>query len=265
MRWIIILLGLSITISADTLKKSDSIISEAEMNSIMQDSNFVMPSAGALANSLNSSLGDINWSEFIEIKPNSNKKYHSNEDRALTLGAKGADSYFLAISKDTDNLISVSSYINLILNDIILDGKSLNNKSRKKKLKRLKKLIRKKRWDIVLEEIAKLKESINRNFFINHKTNLLLLNNIGGWLEGYRLAVSGFEKHYNKEESAILMQQALINYFIKELKEKNIHRVDIISILNDIKGVLAEVNNYELSQEHIRKLSNILLIAKKIL
>ncbi len=265
MKRILILLSLSIAISADTAKKGEDIISQAEIENIMKESSFVMPSAGALANSLNSSLGDIDWSKFIDVKVNPNKKYSSNGDRALTLGVKGADSYFLAISKDKDNLISVSSQINLILNDIILNGRSLNTKSRKKKLKKLKKLIKRERWSIVSEEIAKLKESINRNFLDNRKENLSILNSIGGWLEGYRLAVEGFRKYYNKEESAILLQEELIDYLLKEVKKRDIQREDIVSILSDIRGVLAKVKGYELSKEEIEKLSNILSVAKKIL
>ena len=223
-----------------------------------------MPSAGALANSLKSSLGDIDWSKFIVVKVNPNKKYKSNSDRALTLGAKGADSYFLAISEDIDNLITVSSHINLILNDIILNKKSLNSTSRKKKLKKLKKLIRKRRWNLVLEEIAKLKESINRNFINNGEPNLSLLNNIGGWIEGYRLAVEGFKMHYNREESAILLQQDLISYLLKEV-QKNLNRDDIIKLLKDIKRVLLSAKDDTLSKEQIEELSKILLYSKKIL
>jgi hypothetical protein len=243
-------------------KNINIITSQKEKESIVSDSGFIMPSAGALANSLKMIFGDIKWGEFIDIK-GSKRVYRSNEIRALNLGREGADLFFLAIAEDADNLTTLSSSTNLLLNKIVINGKSLNSNSRKRKLKKLKNLIKEGKWDIVLKEISALKDGINSDFYREKREDLALLNNIGGWLEGYRLTLEAMNRDYKKGETVILLQKPLIYYLLKEIKNSIklktfSKRAEIIERLEKINGVLSNSKNFTLSKKQIIELSNIL-------
>ena len=251
--------------------KKEEVITEAEKQAVMAENNFnIMPDAGALANSLKKNLGDINWVDFINIKIDPKKKYLTNEDKVLNLGVKGADAYFLAIAADVSNLVAVSSAINLILNKIIVNKKSINTRARKVKLKKLKKLVELKKWNKVLTEITILKENINSDFELLDNAHLALLNDIGGWIEGYRLSVEGFKKNYKAKDTITLLQNNLINYLLKKIKEskklKSFAKTsNIIETLSSIKILLAKAKNDQLTKVQIEELSKILTNAKHYL
>ena len=241
-------------------EKRVHIISDEERESIVEESAFIMPSAGALANSLKMIFGDVRWGDFMEI--GGKKISKSNQERALNLGIEGADLFFLAIAQDVDTLTTVSGSTNLILNRIILDGKSINTNSRKKKLKNLKKLIKKKRWKIVLREISSLKKEINNDFNSKKRFDLALLNDVGGWLEGYRLTVEAMSKNYKQTESMILLQSPLISYLLKEVKFSNelktfSKREKLIEMLERVNAILSKAKNYQLSKDEVDRLSKI--------
>jgi len=71
------------------------------------------------------------------------------------------------------------------------------------------------RWDAVLRKIGSLKEEINRDFKQQGREDLALLNDVGGWLEGYRLTVEAMRNHYKPQESMILLQKPLIQYLLR--------------------------------------------------
>ena len=240
--------------------KHISTISNDEKQSIISDSNFVMPSAGALANSLKIIFHDIKWSQFINTKTDDIGK--NNEERVLNLGIKGADLFFLAISENVNDLTAIAKDTNLILNEIIIDKKSINTTSRKKSLKNLEKLIKKEMWPIVLKEITTLKENINMDFDDMKQEHLSLLNDIGSWMEGYRLTVEAVKSNYKKSETAILLQAPLIEYLLKELKSskklENFSKRDmLITFLTKIDNILLQSKNYQLSKNQVLELSKI--------
>jgi hypothetical protein len=246
-------------LSLDVDKKIHT-ISESERDSIVEDSAFIMPSAGALANSLKMIFGEVKWSQFIDIQKR--ERGETNQERALNLGIEGADLFFLAIAEDVDNLTKISGTTNLILNKIRINGKSLNTTSRKKKLKKLKNLIKKRRWEIVLREISSLKEEINSDFTQKNRKDLALLNDVGGWLEGYRLTVEAMSRNYKQTESMILLQSPLISYLLKEVKLSNelksfSKRAKLIEILEKVNSILSKAKNYQLSKAEVVKLSKI--------
>lgn len=256
--------SLSIFGYADGAKK-DTKLSDTEKQEMMQ-SEFEMPSPGALVSSLNKSLGKINWSSFIE--PVGNKKYTSNEDMVLNLGARGADAYFLTSGEDSSNLISVSTEINYLLNKIKLNGKSLNSNRRKAKLKTIKDFVNAKNWKSVLKEINLLQNNIDTDFIDAKVEKLKILNNVGGWLEGYRLAVEGFEKNYKADKTGILVQDELISYLIKQINNnaelKSFSKTSkLLKTFNDINAVLKGAKNYQLTKEQVDKLRTILNETKK--
>lgn len=268
------LIGLSLimimansSLLADESKKKIAPISEAEKQAVMQENIFELPSAAALANHLQNSLGKIDWSKFMEFKPQDVTKF-SKERRALHLGAKGADAYFLAIANDAPHLNSVSKSINNALNKIIIDKKPLSKRVGKSNLKALEDSIKAKKWAKVLDKIAKLKDSIAEEFKKAKKKDLKILNDVGGWLEGYRLAVEGFNSNYKAETTDVLVQDDLIEYLLKEMKSVKYfaEKDDIVKMLTEINAVLAKATkDYKLSKKQVTKLSKILANAKSIL
>ncbi len=245
--------------------KTDNKLTKADKTEMLS-SDFQMPSAGALVNALSKKVGNIDWNTLIE--PVNNKKYSSNEDEVLNLGVRGADAYFLNQSKDSSNLISVSTEINYLLNKIKLNGKSLNTSSRKAKLKELKDLVKAKNWLVVRVKIAKLQASINSDLINGKAKDLEILNNVGGWIEGYRLAVEGFKQNYKADGTDILLQGELISFLLKELngnsKLKSFAKTPkLIATLKSINTVLKGSKNYQLTKTQIESLSKVLSETKK--
>ena len=124
---------------------------------------------------------------------------------------------------------------------------------------KLKKWIKKGRWTGVQKEINSLQNSINDDFRNSNSKHLELLNNVGGWIEGYRLAVEGFNQTYKKEETEILLQKELIDYLLKELrinkKLKYFSKTSsLLKILKDVNNVLSKSKNYQLSKKQIEDL-----------
>ena len=258
----IILMSTPLLLADNIEKKAHqrATISEAQKEAIIEDSDFVMPSAGALANSLKMIFGDIQWSQFIDIKRKAIAK--TDREKALNLGIEGADLFFLAISQDVDNLTKVSISTNRILDRIIIKNKSINTNDRKRKLKKLRDLIKAEKWKIVLREISSLKEEINSDFRAKDREDLALLNDIGGWLEGYRLTVEAMNSNYKGAESMILLQAPLISYLLKELQSSQklktfSKRGKLIDTLVSINSLLSKAKNFHLSKDEVSQLSNI--------
>jgi hypothetical protein len=242
----------------DNIKKDSSLVSSDEKELIISNGDFVMPSAGALAHSLQMIFHNIDWSKFINTKSGEIGK--SNEEKVLNLGIKGADLFFLAMSKNSKELTKIAKFTNLILNEIIIDKKSINTRSRKKSLKNLEKLIKREMWSPVLKEITTLKQNINIDFDDRGKHHLSLLNDIGSWMEGYRLTVEALKSDYKKVETSILFQSSLIEYLLRELKkskelENFSKRDNIIELLTQIDNIILKAKNYQLSKEELIKLS----------
>lgn len=251
--------------SADEAKKRVE-LTEKEKQEMIANSTFEMPSAGALVNSLTKNIGSIDWNSFMA--PVTNKKYTSNEDKVLNLGVRGADAYFLTKSKDSANLIAISTEINYLLNEIQLNNKSLNTSSRKAKLKVLKNLVKNKNWVEVQKEITILQNSINNDFVNANNQSLVLLNNVGGWIEGYRLAVEGFNKNYKADKTDILLQNELIDYLLSQLKNDNnlksfTKTKSLLKTLTELNIVLKSVKNDALTKAQVSELLKILSVTKQ--
>ena len=256
---ITLLLSNSLIYGNSNIKKNANMsISSSEKESIISNSAFVMPSAGALAHSLQMIFHNMQWSRFIDTK----RIYNigkNNEERALNLGIRGADLFFLAISKNVDDLTKIARETNLILNKIIINRKSINTTSRKISLKKLEKEIKKKNWKIVLKKITILKENINIDFDDKNEEQLSLLNDIGSWMEGYRLTVEALYSNYKQEETTILFQSPLIEYLLRKLKSSTklkefSKREKIINLLTRIDKLLLNANDYQLSKQELLEL-----------
>jgi len=264
-----ILISLSLVASLATVSfadsKTDNKLTEADKTEML-GSDFQMPSAGALVNALSKKVGNIDWKSLIE--PVANKKYSSNEDKVLNLGVRGADAYFLNQSKDSSNLISISTEINYLLNKIQLNGKTLNSPSRKAELKALKDLVKAKNWSVVRVKISKLQASINNDFVMKKAKHLEILNNVGGWIEGYRLAVEGIKRSYKAESTDMILQDELISFLLKGLtsnaKLKSFSKTSkLIATLKSINAILKNSKNYSLTKAQVDSLSKILADTKK--
>jgi len=258
----LVLVGTLLTASNDSKDNHD--LTEAEKSEMLA-SDFQMPSAAALVNALSKKVGKVDWNSLIE--PVGNKKYTSNEDKVLNLGVRGADAYFLTQAQDSSNLISISTEINYLLNKIEINKKSLNSIARKKKLKELKSFVKNKKWKEVEVKIGKLQDNINEDFIVAKVSHLELLNNVGGWIEGYRLAVEGIKKSYKATSTDILLQDELISYLIKELKGnaklKSFSKtVKLLKTLNAINAVLTKAKDYQLSKGQVDSLSKVLAETK---
>lgn len=256
---------LSLNISVMAQDKKNIELSDADKQEMI-NSEFQMPSAGALVNSLNKKLGDIDWNSFIT--PINIDRYKSQEDMALNLGLRGADAYFLIKSKDSANLIAISTGINYLLNKIVINKKSLNTSSRKAKLKKVKNLVKAKNWKKVLFEITKLQNNINNDLINAKASHLELLNNVGGWIEGYRLAVEGFNKNFKAEKTDILLQNELINYLLGKLKKNKKLKsysktVNLIETLESVNSILKGSKNYQLTKVQVQELLKVLLKTKQ--
>jgi len=266
-----VLIGLSLVASLSTLSFANEATSEdinltEENKQEMLNSDFQMPSAGALVMALTKNIGDTDWNSFIT--PVGKKKYTSNEDLVLNLGVRGADAYFLTASKDSANLISVSTEINYLLNKVQVKGKSLNTSSRKSRLKELKDLVKAKNWERVQKEITVLQNSIDNDFIDANSTSLMILNNIGGWIEGYRLALEGFNKNYKADKTEILLQDELISYLYKELKnDSSLKAFDktpkLLKTLSSLNVILKSVKDDKLTKAQITELLSVLNETKK--
>lgn len=266
------LVSLSLTASLMTMSmakedsKKTTDLSDSDKQEMIS-SDFQMPSAGALVNALSKKVGDVDWN--IYITPVSNgKKYLSVEDKVLNLGTRGADAYFLNKSKDSSNLISISTEINYLLNKIIINNKSFNTTARKAKLKKLKELVKAKQWSKVQTEITFLQNSINNDFIELKATHLELLNNVGGWIEGYRLAVEGIKQNFKAESTDILLQDELIAYLLKSLKgDKQLKTFTktskLVKTLSDINAILKNAKDYQITKSEVDSLSKILAETKK--
>ncbi len=252
---------------ADTSKKEVKPLTDAEKKAMMTSSVFEVPSAGALANHLQKNLGAIEWSKFMDFKVQ-NISQLSDKRRALHLGSKGADAYFLAIAQDSSHLNGVSKNINNTLNQIKLDKKPLSKLVGKKNLKALEDTIKAKKWAKVLDKITKLKDKISQEFSKAKKEDLKILNDIGGWLEGYRLAVEASKGHFDASKTDVLVQDDLIEYLLKEIKgvKEFTEKETIIKILTDINGVLSKASKeHTLTKAQVTELSKILANATSIL
>ena len=265
------LIGLSLVVLTSSFLFADGKkvepISEAEKKEIMSENVFTLPSAGALANHLQHSLGKIDWSKFMSFKTQDIAKL-SLEKRVLHLGAKGADAYFLAIANDNAHLNSVSKNINNTLNMISLKKRPLSKRVGKGNLKKLETSIKAKKWAVVLDQITKLKDKIGQEFIATKQKDLKILNDVGGWLEGYRLSVEGFNTNFKAKTTDVLVQDDLIKYLLKEMKSVKsfTEKKDIIKILTDINGVLAKATkDYKLSKKQVAELSKILANTSSIL
>ena len=153
------------------------------------------------------------------------------------------------------------------MNKIILNKKSFNTTSRKAKLKILKDLVKAKKWKRVQVEIGHLQDGINNDFVEANVTHLELLNNVGGWIEGYRLAVEGIKKNYKADSTDILLQDELISYLLKELKgnaqlKSFTKMANLTKTLDAINLVLKEAKDYQLTKTQIDSLSKILAETK---
>jgi len=270
MKKIVLSLSLAALVSLSAYADNNEIVvlSEKEQQDMLKNSSFEMPSAGALVTALSHNLGDIKWNKYVPLVKL--KKYTSNEDRILDLGNRGADAYFLASSKDAKNLIAVSTKINYLLNKIQVNGKSLNSDERKKRLNKIKDMITNNNWDVVLKEINELQNSIDDDFIEAKNPEFKLINEVGGWIEGYRLAVNGFKENYKAEATDILLQNDLIEHLINSVKKssklKSFKKRDkILKTLQDIQGVLKGSKNYQLDKSQINTLHNILKDAKSYL
>lgn len=260
------LLGVYTMLSiADKVHKKALIFSDSEKDMIMLDTknNFVMPPAEALANSINRDLENIDWSKFIKSEFDPKVKFNSNMDRALLLGMKGADAYFLALSKKSSELKNISMSINFLLNKIKIDNKSINDSKRKSELKKLATKISQKKWSEVLIGISRLKDEISSDFKSKNRDYLDLLNSIGGWLEGYRLAVEGFKVNYKADATITLLQDSLLVYLLNEIKKseelkKFPKKSEIVKLLTDIHNIIINIKGETVSKSEIEILSNIL-------
>ena len=251
----------------NTTNKKIETISEAEKKAIMEEMDFSLPSAGALANSLTANLGKIDWAKFMDFKVKDISRF-SRQKRALYLGAKGADAYFLVFSKDSANLNGVSKSINNTLNKIIINKKPLAKRVGKNNLKKLEKSIKSKKWSSVLEQINNLKNKIAFEFEKSKENDLKILNDVGGWLEGYRIAVEGFNTNFKAETTDVLVQNDLIEFLLKEMKDvKSFTEKDtLVKILQDINAVLSKATKeHRLSKKQVVELSKILVNTNSII
>jgi hypothetical protein len=246
----------STTLYGKTDKKEDEPITKEDM--LKATSNIELPSPGALVLRLKKALGDVEWKQYIELK--SSKKYKFKQDLAFHLGAKGADVYFLTVAKDTSNLITISKMIYESMNNL-----EINNKSTKKILNALKKEVKKPNkddtsWQKILLDISELKDGITENLNKKYKDgDKTILYNIGGWLEGYRLAANALKDKYSKEDTSILIQKDLVSYLLKKLQEnpqtkKFTGYKDIEDALKEIQKILSNAKDNQLSKQDIEKL-----------
>ena len=252
---------------ADGNKKEIAPLSDAEKKAMLASSSVELPSAGSLANHLQKNIGSVTWSKFMNLKTEDISKF-SNERKALRLGVKGADAYFLAIAQDSANLNGVSKNINNTLNKIILNKEPLSKRVGKKNLKALEDTIKAKQWAKVLDKITKLKDKISEEFLTQKKNDLKVLNDVGGWIEGYRLAVEGLNSKYQAKSTDVLFQDDLISYLSGELQslkssnEKNV----LVKALADVKKVLlVGSKKHQLSKLQVVELSKILTNVQSIL
>ncbi len=126
----------------------------------------------------------------------------------------------------------------------------------------LKKFIDSGKWDAILRRIGSLKEDINRDFIELKRDDLALLNDLGSWLEGYRLTVEAMSLNYRESDSSILIQRQLIAYLLKELKSserlKSFNRYgNLVNLLEQILSVIDDGRGYSLSKESVDRLSKI--------
>lgn len=247
--------------------KKVTILTDAEKKEILASSKVELPSAGSLANHLQKNLGDIAWSKFMNLKTEDISKF-SEERKALHLGAKGADAYFLAIAQDSAHLNGVSKNINNTLNKMILDKKPLSKRVGKKNLQALENEIKAKKWAKVLDKITKLKSKISRELLSAKQNDLKVLNDVGGWIEGYRLAVEGLKSNYKAVSTDVLLQNELINYLLSELKGlKSSHeKATLVTALGQVKKVVSKgTKNHQLAKAEVLELSKVLSTLQSIL
>ena len=252
---------------ADISKKEVKPLTDADKKAMMASTVFELPSAGALANHLQKNLGTIEWSKFMNFKAEDVSKL-SVERRALHLGSKGADAYFLAIAQDSSHLNGVSKNINNTLNKIIINKKPLSKRVGKENLQALEDTIKAKKWAQVLDKITKLKDKIAQEFSKAKKEDLKILNDVGGWLEGYRLAVEGFNTNFKASTTDVLVQDELIGYLLKEIKSvKDFkEKATLTKVLTNINGVLSKASKERtLSKAQVAELSKILANTTSIL
>lgn len=261
----VLLASSATSVIANNDDKDNNTLTEAEKQ-VMLESDFQMPSAAALVNALSKKIGKVDWNSLIV--PVGKNKYTSIEDKVLNLGVRGADAYFLNNSQDSSNLIAISTEINYLLNTIIFNNKSFNNNIRKAKLKKLKDLVTAKKWKMVQKKIGELQDSISNDFIEAKLEHLNLLNNVGGWIEGYRLAVEGIKANYKLTSTDVLLQDELISYLIKELKAdtklKSFSKTaQLLKTLNSINAILNKTKDYQLSKRQVDNLSKVLAETKK--
>jgi hypothetical protein len=237
-------------------EKKDDPISKEDMAKASLE--IELPSPGELVVRLKKALGDIEWKSYIDLK--SSKKYSQKQDLAFNLGAKGADAYFLTIAKDTTNLIETSGTIYKSMNDL-----KVNTKSTKKILSGLKKSLKSKKdinWQKVLEDITILKDEITVNLDKKYKEgDATILYNIGGWLEGYRLATDAIKNKYSAKDTSILIQNDLVTYLLKKLQESTQAKKfagysDIENVLKEIKKIVSGAKDAQLSKKDVEGLSS---------
>jgi len=236
-------------------KKPDSVTSK---DKLVAQEEVEMPSAGALALRLQRTLGKIDWKKYIEANPKSDLK--TKQDFAFHLGSRGADAYFLAMSHDTANLIATSAKLYKAMNKL-----GINDKETKKLLNGLQKQLKKssindKSWRKILSNISTLKDIIKSKLNAKYqKGDKTILYEVGGWIEGYRLAATAIKSKYSKNDTTILGQKDLITFLLKELKGNSKTKsfkgyTELVKSLESIKSVLSKAKSKKMTKDQVNKL-----------
>lgn len=236
-------------------KKDNSVTSK---DKLAAQEEVEMPSAGALALRLQHTLGKIEWKSYIEKNPKSDLK--TKQDFAFHLGSRGADAYFLAMSHDTANLIATSAKLYKAMNKL-----GINDKETKKILNGLQKQLKKssiskKSWRKVLSNISTLKDIIKSKLNVKYtKGDKTILYEVGGWIEGYRLATTAIQSKYKKKDTTILGQKDLITFLLKELKGNSKTKSfkgykELVKSLEAIESILSKAKAKKLSKEQVNEL-----------
>ena len=227
-------------------------LTEAEKAMITE--NVVVPSPSDLFIALDK-MGDVNWSKSAVY--NTKFVYNNNYLRALNLGVRGAEGFIAIQTQDKVNLASMISVIIKIAEELGASDTILEKRTQ------FENYARKDQWFELRGELDKIGDDIRLEFNNQGEKDVAFLLSIGGWIEGLRITSDILSSNYNKENSTILYQPILVEYFETKFDELDmkVQKQDVVKQIKEkipeIKNLINVGYNNPIPVENIKMLHNI--------
>ena len=241
--------GFSMSLTAHS---QDDGLTEEEKALITE--NVVIPSPSDLFLALDK-MGEVDWNKATSYNPKF--VYNNNYLRALNLGVRGADGFIAVQARDKAHLAQMIEIIIKIAEELGASDTILKKRSE------FETYAKKNQWFELRGELDKLRDDIQLELVDQGENDIALLMSIGGWIEGLRITSELLTSQYDKDNSTLLYQPILVQYFHKEFDnlggnaQKNIVVKQIKEKIPEIQSLINVGFEEPVPVENVRKLHTI--------